>query len=153
MKVTRAQDHLAAKACAYAFDQEYWELERRSPSFKSLDTVVRHYLSKRHRGNRAHGSLVAALCSDVVRQPHIVRRAFTEGLRSGIERLRCLAPGSCEETERQRAIAVLAGLVGALILSRAVNDRKLSDEILQAVARTFGRQSRCGKALTAASGA
>jgi len=33
----------------------------------------------------------------------------------------------------------MAGLVGALMLARAVDDSKLSDEILKAGAATFGR--------------
>jgi hypothetical protein len=33
----------------------------------------------------------------------------------------------------------MAGLVGALMLARAVDDPKLSDEILDAAAATFGR--------------
>ena len=32
----------------------------------------------------------------------------------------------------------MAGLVGALTLSRAVDDPKLADEILEAAANTFG---------------
>jgi TetR/AcrR family transcriptional repressor of nem operon len=145
-----SKDHLAAEACAHALSQEYWEHRGDPCSLKSLEAVVRRYLSKRHRDDRAHGSLVAALGSDIVRQPGIVRRAFTEGLRSGIEALCRFTPGPSAFGERQEALAMLAGLVGALTLSRAVNDRKLSDEILQAGARTFGRHCRSGKVVAAA---
>jgi TetR/AcrR family transcriptional repressor of nem operon len=39
---------------------------------------------------------------------------------------------------RKRAIATLAGLVGALTLARAVDDPALSKEILAAARGTFG---------------
>jgi hypothetical protein len=41
---------------------------------------------------------------------------------------------------REKALATMAGLVGALILSRAVDDPALSDEILEATATELGRR-------------
>jgi TetR/AcrR family transcriptional regulator, transcriptional repressor for nem operon len=101
--------------------------------------VVRGYLSPRHRDDPGHGCLLAALGSDVVRQPRSVRRAFTEGLRSRVEALRTLLPGRSAAAGREKALATWAGLVGALILARAVDDPKLSDEILKATASTLAR--------------
>jgi TetR/AcrR family transcriptional repressor of nem operon len=95
-------------------------------------------LSSRHRDNPGHGCLFAALGSDVARQPRPVRHAFTEGLRVRVEALRRLLPGSAE-ARRKKALATMAGLVGALMLSRAVDDPHFSDEILEATASTFGR--------------
>jgi TetR/AcrR family transcriptional regulator, transcriptional repressor for nem operon len=100
--------------------------------------VARSYLSPRHRDDAGHGCLFAALGSDVARQPRSVRHAFTEGLRLRVEALRKLLPGSAE-ARRKKALATMAGLVGALMLSRAVDDPRLSDEILEAAAATFGR--------------
>jgi TetR/AcrR family transcriptional repressor of nem operon len=48
-------------------------------------------------------------------------------------------PGRSAAVRRQAAIAVIAGLVGALLLARAVDDPKLSDEILEAVAASLDR--------------
>ena len=81
----------------------------------------------------------AALGSDVVRQPRTVRRAFTEGLRSRVDGLGKLLQGRSAAARREKALATMAGLVGALMLARAVDDSKLSDEILKAGAATFGR--------------
>jgi TetR/AcrR family transcriptional repressor of nem operon len=47
--------------------------------------------------------------------------------------------GRSAAARRDKALATMAGLVGALVLSRAVDDPKLSDEILEAAAATFGR--------------
>jgi TetR/AcrR family transcriptional repressor of nem operon len=82
--------------------------------------------------------LLAALGSDVARQPRSVRRAFTEGVEARVDALRALLPGRSDAARRKKAVATLAGIVGALILSRAVDDPTLSEEILDAATATFG---------------
>ncbi|HYF85487.1 MAG TPA: TetR/AcrR family transcriptional regulator, partial [Azospirillum sp.] len=78
---------------------------------------------------------IAALGVDVARQGGVARSAFTRGLRPFIDMLQRLVPGRSEEAKRKAALATLSGMVGALILARAVDDPDLSDEILEA-ART-----------------
>jgi TetR/AcrR family transcriptional repressor of nem operon len=56
-----------------------------------------------------------------------------------VDALRQLMPGRSSAARRERALATMAGLVGALTLSRAVDDPELSNEILEAAARTLGR--------------
>ena len=46
-------------------------------------------------------------------------------------------PRRSEAARRQEALALIAGLVGALTLARAVDDTQLSDEILEAAAAVF----------------
>jgi len=101
--------------------------------------VIGAYLSPRHRDAPGRGCLLAAVGSDVVRQPRSVRRAFTEGLRSRVAALQGLLPGRSVAARQEKALATMAGLVGALMLSRAVDDPKLSDQILKAAAAVFGR--------------
>jgi TetR/AcrR family transcriptional regulator, transcriptional repressor for nem operon len=50
-----------------------------------------------------------------------------------IEILAATVPGRSKATRRRKAVAAMAGLVGALTLARAVGDPALSDEILAAV--------------------
>jgi len=134
-----SKDDLAAEITARVLGREGW-LERLTGSANpSLTDVVRKYLTRRHRDDAGHGCLLAALGSDVVRQPRSVRRAFTDGLRQRVEVLRQLVPGRSAAARRHKALATMAGLVGALVLSRAVDDPKLSDEILEAVAASLGR--------------
>jgi TetR/AcrR family transcriptional regulator, transcriptional repressor for nem operon len=134
-----SKDDLAAEITARVLGRTDWaERLAKSPN-PSFGDVVRGYLSPRHRDNAARGCLFAALGADVVRQPRAVRRAFTQGLRDRVETLRALLPGSSAAARREKALATMAGLVGALMLSRAVDDPALSDEILQAAAATFGR--------------
>jgi TetR/AcrR family transcriptional regulator, transcriptional repressor for nem operon len=134
-----SKDDLAAEITARVLGRSGW-MERltgtQKPSFSDL---VRQYLSPRHRDDPGRGCLFAALGSDVVRQPRSVRRAFTEGLRLRVDALARLAPGRSAAARRQKSLATMAGLVGALILSRAVDDPKFSDEILEAAATSIGR--------------
>jgi len=125
-----------------------WRAVRRSrevwinPSAEhGAEAIVSNYLTSSHRNDRAHGCLFAALGSDIVRQPRPVRHAVTEGFRGTIERLLRLRPGRSAAARRKRALATMAGLVGALILSRAVDGPHLSDEILQAPTSLFGNFS------------
>jgi TetR/AcrR family transcriptional regulator, transcriptional repressor for nem operon len=104
-----------------------------------FETAVRNYLTPEHRDDPAHGCPFAALGSDIVRQPRTVRHVMTEGFRTTIDKLVRMLPGRSARARRERALATMAGLVGALILSRAVDDSELSDQILEASAKTFGR--------------
>jgi TetR/AcrR family transcriptional repressor of nem operon len=134
-----SKDDLAAETAARVLGNEGWIRRLTGTAHPSFDEVVRSYLSPRHRDDPGHGCLFAALGSDVVRQPRSIRRTFTEGVRSRIDTLRDLIPGRSAAAGRQTAVATMAGLVGALMLARAVDDPKLSDEILDAAAATFGR--------------
>ena len=134
-----SKDDLVAEACARVLGNEGW-VERLTGTPKpSLGALIRAYLSADHRDDPGHGCLMAALGSDVVRQPRAVRRAFTDGFRARIDALLKLVPGRSAAARRGQALATMAGLVGALILSRAVDDPKLSDEILDAAATTLER--------------
>jgi TetR/AcrR family transcriptional repressor of nem operon len=134
----RSKADLAAEACANA-RRDPWAPWLDAPAAERLAGVVGSYLSPHHRDDRAHGCLFAALGADVVRQPKSVRHAFTERFRSRIGLLRRLVPGRSAAARRERSLALMAGLVGALVLARAVDDPALSDEILQAAAATFRR--------------
>ncbi len=134
-----SKEQLAAETCARVLEREGWAERMAGTPRPSVGAVVRGYLSRRHRDDPGRGCLFAALGSDVVRQPRSVRRAVTNGLRSRVEALQKLLPGRSAATRREKALATMAGLVGALMLSRAVDDPQLSDEILDAAAATFGR--------------
>ena len=133
-----SKEDLAAEITARVLGREGWPERMSGAANPSLADVVRKYLTPRHREDPGHGCLFAALGSDVVRQPRSVRVAFSEGLRLRIKELQELLPGRTA-ARRQKALATMAGLVGALILARAVDDPKLSNEILDAAASSFSR--------------
>lgn len=134
-----SKDDLAAEACARTMEQaaERWERAVTAAPDAGLDTIADFYLAPRHRVLRT-GCPVAAFGVDVVRQGGGARRAFTEGLRPFIALLERLVPGRGAARRRKAALATLSGLVGSVILARAVDDPALSDEILEAARAAFG---------------
>ena len=61
-----------------------------------------------------------------------MRTAFAEGLGPLLDTLTEAVAGHTPAERRRKAIATMSELVGAIILSRAVGDAALSDEILEA---------------------
>jgi TetR/AcrR family transcriptional repressor of nem operon len=134
----KSKDDLAAEACSRG-RRDTWADWSDAPPAERLAGIVRNYLTPRHRDDRGNGCLFAALGSDIARQPKPVRHAFTERFRAKVDVLKGLLPGRSAAARRRKALATMAGLVGALTLSRAVDDPALSEEILDAAAATFGQ--------------
>jgi TetR/AcrR family transcriptional repressor of nem operon len=139
-----SKDDLAARACARALEgsEEKWaKLVDRDPD-RPLGAVASSYLSSSHRDNPGRGCAMTALGCDIARQDGKVRNAFTQGVRPLLAILERIVPGRAAAARRERALATMAGLVGAVILARAVDDPALSDEFLQAAERVLaGRAS------------
>jgi len=116
-----SKEALAAEACAAAFAGSALA------SAPSAATMLRRYLSTAHRDAPADGCPLPALASDAAHQP-AVRRAYTEGVRDALARIEALAPGADSK-------ALLAGMVGALVIARAVDDEELSAAMLRETRR------------------
>ena len=99
-----------------------------------VEMIIDRYLSPRHRDSLGTGCAVAALGSDLARQPKQVRDAFTEKLEETLESLAQLVPARTASRRYDKAIRLFSAMLGALILSRAVDDKALSRRILETVA-------------------
>ena len=99
---------------------------------QAFAALLTRYLSPRHRDDPGHGCAFAALSGDAARCGKPVRQAFAEGLEPLIDVLSGLVGGRTKAARRRKAIAALSELIGALMLSRAVGNVGLSDEILDA---------------------
>src|SRR5262249_56354725 len=77
----------------------------------------------------AGGCGFAALGADVARQGGAARRALGGALEKRVDALAARLTGP-PAARRRRAIATWAGLVGSLVLARAVGDAGFSREIL-----------------------
>ena len=130
-----SKEDLMAQACARVIErsQETWGKRAEAAPDDPLSSIAGNYLSTRHRDDPGTGCVVAALGSEAARHGPAVRRAVTGGLRSSFELLARLVPGRSAEARRRKAISAYASWVGALIMARAVDDRALSKEILNAV--------------------
>ncbi|MGF7054478.1 TetR/AcrR family transcriptional repressor of nem operon [Bosea sp. OAE752] len=89
------------------------------------------YLSTGHRDNCAGGCPTAALAAAVRHQTPAARSAMTQGLRSQLDRIGEALPELDVADRRRVAIGSFAAMVGAMILTRAVDDPALSDEVLE----------------------
>jgi len=88
------------------------------------------YLSKAHRDNPEQGCPMPALASEIARIGGPTRAVFEQRLRGLIDMVgKHLGPDS---PNKNRAIPAIATCVGGLMLARAVDDPKLSDQILSA---------------------
>lgn len=96
-----------------------------------LATVVERYLSPAHRDDFGCGCPVAALASDVIRQPGAARSEMTAGLKRRFERLSQMTAGADADEKRRAAIGSWATMVGALVLARLADDPDLSSEVLE----------------------
>jgi TetR/AcrR family transcriptional regulator, transcriptional repressor for nem operon len=138
-----SKDDLAAQAYSHAISTtaDRWTALVDDRPAEALRAIVLSYLSLRHRDDPGKGCPMVALGPDVARGDRPLRRVFTEGLRPLIDILTKIVPGRSKASQRETALATMAGLVGAVVLARAVDDADLSDEILSAAATAFSGKS------------
>jgi TetR/AcrR family transcriptional regulator, transcriptional repressor for nem operon len=104
----------------------------------TLDQYIDSYLSCEHRDRPGHGCPLAALVCEMPRQGASVRATFTAGLRGLVEKLSGRMDAGLKRRQRdEKALAAVASLIGALVLARAVDDPKLSDDILRATRKAL----------------
>lgn len=110
----------------------------------ALEVLIRRYLSRRHRDQPAEGCPLPAVVGEAahVHASPPVRDALYEELEGWAQGLGELIPGD-KGQRRQRALGVIALLVGGLSLARALKGTPLSDDILEAC-RAHGRAALRG---------
>lgn len=96
-----------------------------------LEAAIRDYLSPRHRDNPGRGCPTAALIAEIARHPKKTRDEFTGKLSEFIALIASQIPAGSAGERRRNAVAIYGMMVGTLQLARAVNDKRLSDEILE----------------------
>lgn len=128
-----SKDQLAAEACSKALARSFEKWKSLAQNDEPLSAIISHYLSTRHRDNPGDGCLISALATEAGRSSPTVRQSFTAGLQSLLSVLKEHTTDDDKLAGKDQAISMLASLVGAIVLSRAVDDTALSDAILQAV--------------------
>jgi TetR/AcrR family transcriptional regulator, transcriptional repressor for nem operon len=102
----------------------------------TLADLLDSYLSLDHRDNLAGGCPMSASASEVARQNKMVSERFTEMFEQVVALIeRDLGDSPVNADKHQRALAMMAAMVGGVAASRAVAkaDPKLSNQILRAV--------------------
>jgi TetR/AcrR family transcriptional regulator, transcriptional repressor for nem operon len=96
-----------------------------------LEATIRDYLAPRHRDNPGGGCPTAALVAEIARHPKATRDGFTGKVQAFIGLIATQLRADSAAARRRNAIAIYGMMVGTLQLARAVNDKSLSDEILE----------------------
>jgi TetR/AcrR family transcriptional regulator, transcriptional repressor for nem operon len=121
-----SKDNLLAEALHHGYAQ----IAARSVGIASITEALSMYLSPMHRENPGKGCYMAALGCEMSRQSKPVRAAFTEIVRDRMKRFGAMLSRSSKRQQEDDALAILSGMVGAMVLARAVDDPELSDRIL-----------------------
>ena len=129
-----SKDALVAEAIAAMFADARGRseaLDTRGDPKAALREYLRFYLSRAHRDGRDRGCPLPALSGDIARSPGAARPRFAEGIAALSARLADLFTRMGVEQPEAEANALLAQLVGAVSLARAIADTDQSDEILR----------------------
>ena len=97
-----------------------------------LGAVLAFYLSGDHREEKMDGCPIVALGSDAARQGPDVKAAFEAGIKAHLKVLGRLIAETGGEASSGKAMAILSTMVGAVMLSRVVNDPDLAQAFLDA---------------------
>jgi AcrR family transcriptional regulator len=108
-----------------------------APPEQALQWLLRAYLSKEHVAGIEKGCATAALCSEMPRQAPEVRRAATRRIKEMIDLVARQLPDWGKPGAHEQALVIVATMVGALTLARAVDDTRLSDSLRGAALRHF----------------
>lgn len=118
----RSKDALVAEAIRKAFAEgmEVWKTLRGSDP-RALEGLLDTYLSEAHTNDPGTGCALAACVSEIRRQDAGITAAYAEGFRQLAETVRQVLPGDVPPEEaRNRAIALLSGMVGSVAIARAL---------------------------------
>ncbi|HWN58571.1 MAG TPA: TetR/AcrR family transcriptional regulator [Methylomirabilota bacterium] len=140
-----SKEAIAAEAVSLALSRSkhLWDrMAERKGKKKVFPAIVEQYLSAAHRDHAGQGCVIAAIGSEIARQPRSVRDSFTREFKHSLEYLAELMRENNSSRGTEDAIAAFVSMVGALIIARAVNDETLSDLILKSTAKRVVQRAR-----------
>lgn len=123
-------NHFSSKAELYSEAIRHSGQQRRqmlSGLKPSLQQIVQGYLSTAHRDGKIIQCPLAYLVTDVVQRDEQVRAAWSDTFKGFVQQLQHSQHSTLTE---QQALQHAATLIGAISISRALNDQTLSDRLL-----------------------
>ncbi len=130
--LAEAADHAGADAVALAAN-----IAAAAPAGQALASIMRAYLSDEHVHNIEFGCPIAALGSEMPRQCPEVRQAATRHIKEMVDLVARQSPEWGQPAAHEDALFAVATMVGTLLLARAVDDPKLSTNLLKATLKHF----------------
>lgn len=133
-----SKEDLIAEASARAMESanRRWSNAVGGNASDPLSAVIAFYLSNGHRKEKLDGCPLVALGSDAARQSAEVKASFEAGIREHLDVLAEDLLDAGTDKKRERAMAILSTMVGAVTLSRIVNDPRLAQSLLDAAAES-----------------
>lgn len=134
-----SKNELVAEACAVAMDSLIASMNKgisKKRAGNALKVVISQYLSKDHRDHPEESCPLAGLGSELARCDDDVRKMATDAF----QRLADLVEGQLDlprEAAKRRAIVSACTMIGAMTVSRIVDDPALSDAILKETERSL----------------
>ncbi|MBB5339526.1 TetR/AcrR family transcriptional regulator [Tunturiibacter gelidoferens] len=127
-----SKEELMAESVLLGFENTLDGLNATEGTAKGRAEYVKRYLSAAHRDAPGTGCTMASLSAEIRHEPQ-VRGVFTDRLKALIQAVTAHFPWRSRRSARGDAIRMTASMVGAMILARAVEDERFSDEILSEV--------------------
>ncbi|SHN17506.1 TetR/AcrR family transcriptional regulator [Roseibium suaedae] len=141
-----SKEDLAVLASRRAFESasHRWSDAIEAHPENPLGAVLAFYLSMDHREEKMEGCPIVGLGSDAARQGSDVKSSFEDGVKTHLEVLGELVGKSGDAEPNSKAMSILSTMIGAQVLARVVNDKKLSSQILHAAAQSVLAQASAG---------
>jgi len=139
-----SRDALVIEAFAYAMDRslEHWrKLAGETAPDKRLAAIIDTYLTSTHRDDPGHGCAITSLGAEIARESPKTRKAFAAKVEQLIDLIADQIQDVPRKAARKQATALLATMMGTLVLSRIAGSGEFSDEVLQA-----GREAALARA-------
>ena len=130
-----SREALVIEAFTHAMDRstEHWKkLSEATPPEKRLAKIVNSYLAPLHRDDPGHGCAVPTLGAEIARESARTRKVFSSRMSRMIDMLTSQIQSASPRAARKQAIAAMATMIGALVMSRIAGSGEFSDEILAA---------------------
>ena len=139
-----SREALVIEAFVHAMDRstERWRklAEQTSPD-QRMAAIVDSYLTPAHRDDPGHGCAIPALGAEIARESPKTRKVFAAKLDQMIDMLAAQIPDVSRKAARKQAMAVIATMMGTLVMARVAGDGDFSGEILNS-----GREAVLGRA-------
>jgi TetR/AcrR family transcriptional repressor of nem operon len=127
-----SKDNLVATTVADQLQAQHASIVAQATSGRAgVEQIVRWYLSAQQRDNPGDGCPSAALLDEIARCADPTKQAYTDGVLIVVDGIAARLAPDDPLSVRTRTLSAYAMMAGTLQLSRALADRRLSDELLE----------------------
>ena len=109
---------------------------------QSLQALMHAYLSQQHLEGVENGCPVAALGSEMHRQAPEVRHAATRHIKEMIDLVARQLPEWGTPGAHEQAMFLVSSMIGTMMMARAVDDPRLSEQLREAALKHFSKMGR-----------